>query len=167
MSMLAVNLVFSTLVFWVAARLYLLPKLHVLEPRSVLLPILLLHALRHLGLMFLAPGATYAGIPREFAYPAALGDLLAAMLALGAIPAVAAEARIARTLVWTFNVVGSLDLVLAIALATVYDASPHMGAAYWIPAFWVPALLVTHYVTFVVLASHWAREPVALRAASN
>jgi hypothetical protein len=27
-----------------------------------------------------------------------------------------------------------------------------MGPAYWIPAFWVPLLLVTHYVTFVLLA---------------
>jgi hypothetical protein len=74
MNILTVNLVFSTLVFWVAARIYLFPKLDHLELRSVLLPILLLHALRHLGLMFLAPGATYAGIPREFAYPAALGE---------------------------------------------------------------------------------------------
>ena len=39
----------------------------------------------------------------------------------------------------------------AIALATLHDASPYMGPAYWIPAVWVPALLVTHYVTFVVL----------------
>jgi hypothetical protein len=30
-----------------------------------------------------------------------------------------------------------------------------MGAAYWIPAFWVPALLVTHYITFVVLLKYW------------
>ena len=58
MNTLAVNLVFSTLVFWIAARLYLLSKLHELKPRSVLLPILLLHAFRHLGLMLLAPGAT-------------------------------------------------------------------------------------------------------------
>ena len=35
--------------------------------------------------MFLAPGATYAGIPVEFAYPAAFGDLLAAALAMAAI----------------------------------------------------------------------------------
>jgi hypothetical protein len=33
-----------------------------------------------------------------------------------------------------------------------------MGAAYWIPAFWVPALLVTHYVTFIVLWKHWRDE---------
>src|SRR5712671_5355177 len=102
MNILTVNLLFSTLVFWIAARIYLLPRLHELAPRSVLCPILLLHAFRHLGLMFLAPGATYPGIPGEFAYPAAFGDLLAAVLALIAIPAVVKNARGARPLVWLF-----------------------------------------------------------------
>jgi hypothetical protein len=53
--------------------------------------------------------------------------------------------------VWLFNIEGTLDLIAAIILATAYDASPHMGPAYWIPAFWVPALLVTHYITFIIL----------------
>jgi hypothetical protein len=150
-NILTVNLLFSTLVFWVAARIYVLPKLDECEPRTVLLPILLLHSMRHLGLMFLAPGAVYVGIPPQFAYPAALGDLLAAVLALIAIPAVVTRARSAKFLVWLFNIEGSLDLIAAIALATAYDAAAFMGPAYWIPAFWVPALLVTHYITFVVL----------------
>ena len=155
MSILTVNLVLSTFVFWIAAKIYLLPKLDELAPRSVLLPILLLHGLRHLGLMFLSPGATYPGMPLPFAYPAVAGDLVAAVLAVVAIPAVARNARQAKPLAWLFNVWGSVDLLLAIALATLYDASPHMGAAYWIPAFWVPALLVTHYVTFIVLLKPW------------
>src|SRR5262245_11250126 len=92
-NILTVNLLLSTLVFWVAARIYILPKLPDLNPRSVLLPILLLHSLRHLGLMFLAPGAIYAGMPPRFAYLAAYGDLLAALLALAAIPVVASNAR--------------------------------------------------------------------------
>jgi hypothetical protein len=50
---LTVNLLFSTLVFWIAARTYVLPRLRELTTRSVLLPILLLHSLRHLGLTFL------------------------------------------------------------------------------------------------------------------
>ena len=79
MNILTINLVLSTFVFWVAARIYLLPKLHDIRPQAVLLPILLLHSFRHLGLMFLAPGAIYAGLPSQFAYPAALGDLIAAM----------------------------------------------------------------------------------------
>jgi hypothetical protein len=156
MNILTVNLLFSMLVFWVAARLYLLPRLHECQPKTVLLPILLLHALRHLGLMFLAPGAVFPGIPTQFTYPAALGDLVAALLALIAIPAVARQARYAKALVWVFNIWGTLDLLPAIALATAYDAAPLMGPAYWIPAFWVPALLVTHYITFILLGRHWS-----------
>ena len=63
MNILTVNLLLSTLGFWIAGRLYVLPRLHELRPRTVLLPILLLHSFRHLGLMFLAPGAVYTGIP--------------------------------------------------------------------------------------------------------
>ncbi|OGW38760.1 MAG: hypothetical protein A2010_04735 [Nitrospirae bacterium GWD2_57_9] len=72
-------------------------------------------------------GATYAGMPQQFAYPAALGDLLAAVLAVVAIPAVAVNARSARPLVWIFNIEGTLDLIAAIALATLYDAAAYMG----------------------------------------
>ena len=154
-NILTINLLFSTFVFWIAARLYLLPNLQRWEPRTVLLPILLLHATRHLGLMFLAPGATYPGVPPQFAYPAAFGDLLAAVLAVIAIPAVATRSRLARPLVWLFNIEGTLDLISAIILATAYEAAPFMGAAYWIPAFWVPALLVTHYITFILLLRPW------------
>lgn len=53
MNILTINLLFSTIVFWVAARIYVLPKLSELRPQTVLLPILLLHSFRHLGLMFL------------------------------------------------------------------------------------------------------------------
>jgi hypothetical protein len=166
MNILTVNLVFSTLVFWIAARLYILPKLDACEPKTVLLPILLLHSLRHLGLMFLAPGGVYAGIPSQFTYPAAFGDLLTAVLALIAIPALATDARSWKLLVWLFNIVGTLDLISAIGLATVYDAAPFMGPAYWIPAFWVPALLVTHYVTFVVLSKPWGESARRQQSAS-
>src|SRR5262249_11272389 len=91
MDILTVNLLFSSLVFYVAARIYLGPKLPEPEPRTVLVPILLLHAMRHLGLMFLSPGATYPGMPPQFAYPAAYGDLVAAVLALASIAALKAR----------------------------------------------------------------------------
>src|SRR6266853_3522778 len=146
MNVLTVNLVFSTLVFWIAAKLYVFPRLHELQPRTVLLPILLLHSTRHLGLMFLAPGATYPGLASEFAYPAAFGDLLPAVLAFVAIPLVLRSSSLAKPAVWLFNIVGTLDLVTAITLATIHNDPVAMGPAYWIPAFWVPLLLVTHYV---------------------
>ena len=110
--------------------------------------------------MFLTSGATFPGIPAQFTHPAAYGDLITAVLAMISIPAVAARARSAKLFVWVFNLAGSLDLIDAITLATVYDAAPFMGPAYWIPAFWVPALLVTHYITFLVLLR--GRWPSAL-----
>jgi hypothetical protein len=151
---LTVNLAASTVVFYAAAQWYVLPRLDALRFRTVMPPILLLHSLRHLGLMFLTRGATLPGMPEEFAVPAALGDTLAAVLAFAAFLAVTREHPAERALVWIFNVEGSIDLVVAIALATLHGAPLYMGAAYWIPAFWVPALLVTHYLTFLVLLRH-------------
>jgi hypothetical protein len=80
--------------------------------------------------MFLAPEAIYAGMPPQFAHPAAFGDLLAALVALIAIPAVLRNARAGRLLVWLFNVEGTVDLLAAITLAKVYGASSYMGVAY-------------------------------------
>jgi hypothetical protein len=36
MNILTANLLFSTLVFWIAAKVYLLPRLQDLKPRTVL-----------------------------------------------------------------------------------------------------------------------------------
>jgi hypothetical protein len=96
---LTLNAIATTVVFYVAARIYLFPHLARLQPRSVLIPILLLHSLRHLGMMFLTRGATYPGLPPQFAYPAALGDLLAAVLAFISIFLVLRNSVYARPMV--------------------------------------------------------------------
>jgi hypothetical protein len=148
---LPLNLIANTAIFYVATRLYLLPLISRVRPRQILVPILLLHSTRHLGMMFLARGATYPGLPPEFAYPAAFGDLITAIMAFVAIPLVLGGSVFARPLVWVFNVFGTVDLLVAIVTATIYNAPIAMGPAYWIPAVWVPLLLVTHYVTFILL----------------
>ena len=126
MNILTVNLLFSTFVFWVAARIYVLPNLTKLEPadRST--------ADSSASLGSSAPGAhvpragsrLHREIPPQFAYPAAFGDLLAALLALAAIPAVAKGSRVgAGPLVWILNVEGDgWTFIAAIALATIYGA---------------------------------------------
>ena len=83
---LTLNLIANTAIFYVAARLYLLPLVPRVRPQQILVPILLLHSTRHLGLMFLTRGATFPGMPPQFAYPAAFGDLITAILAFAAIP---------------------------------------------------------------------------------
>src|SRR6266516_3183876 len=93
---LTVNLIANTVIFYVAARLYLLPLVPRIRSQQILVPILLLHSTRHLGLMFLTRGATFPGMPPQFAYPAAFGDLITAVLAFAAIPLVLRGARLAK-----------------------------------------------------------------------
>ena len=65
----------------------------------------------------------------QFAYPAALGDLFAAVLAL-AVSIPCSWPKVPRSLrgccVWVFNVWGTADLIVAIVLATIYDAIASM-----------------------------------------
>jgi hypothetical protein len=152
---LTVNLIANTAIFYVAARLYLLPLVPRVRPQQILVPILLLHSTRHLGLMFLTRGATFPGMPPQFAYPAAFGDLITAIIAFAAIPFVLRGSGFAKPIVWIFNIFGTADLLAAITTATIYNAPIAMGPAYWIPALWVPLLLVTHYVIFVLLGRRW------------
>ena len=151
MNILTVNLLANTLIFWIAVRMFLIPRLSELSPQVVLGPILLLHATRHLGLMFLHTGAVYPGMPPSFAYPAAIGDLIAAVLALAGFLALSRRWAITVVLLWIFSIVGFVDLINAIALSTIYGADRFMGPAYWIPAFWVPMLLVTHVIVLIFL----------------
>jgi hypothetical protein len=152
---LPLNLLLGYLIFATAARTYLGPGLARWSPAALLTPILLLHMLRELGLMFMFEGATLPGLPAAFAVPAAVGDFIAAALAAVALWAVRRGAGSAKTWVWAFNLWGTADLLMAITLAVVFRAAPHLGAAYWIPAFWVPMLLATHTVVFIYLRRHW------------
>ncbi|MCZ6685876.1 MAG: hypothetical protein O6849_07835 [Candidatus Dadabacteria bacterium] len=145
---LTINLVMSTVIFYWAAKIYLMPKLKEVSAKAIFVPILILHSLRHLGLMFMASGAVYEGMPTKFAYPAGIGDFIAALLALFALYAIRRDKPFKITAMWVFNVIGTVDLAFAISMSTLHNASPYMGASYWIPSFWVPALLVTHYIVF-------------------
>ncbi len=145
---LELNLVMSTVIFYVAAKIYLMPKLKEISAAAIFVPILILHSLRHLGLMFMASGAVYEGMPPQFAYPAGIGDFISALLALFALYAIRQDKSFKIIAMWVFNVVGTIDLTYAISLGALHNIGPYMGASYWIPTFWVPTLLVTHYIVF-------------------
>lgn len=151
MNTLIVNVICSLVVFAAAYAWLLKPMLPELNPRKVLIAILLLHSLRHLGLMFLTTGVTAPTMPTQFSVPAAAGDTLSAALALLAAFLLVRESRWAIPMTWTFSVVGVVDFAAAIALSRIFRAADHMGGSYWIPSFWVPMLIVGHWVVVVVL----------------
>jgi len=139
----------SFVLFTVIARWYVSPRLAALPVDRALQPLLVLHASRHMGLVFLVPTVVGGTLPPAFAAGAGYGDLLAGLLALAAIVALRARARVALPLTWVFNVVGLLDLIYAFYQGLRHDVQ--LGAAYFIPTFIVPALVITHVMVFRML----------------
>jgi hypothetical protein len=142
----------SFLVYGLVAKWYVTPRLAPLPLETALQPLLVLHALRHMGMVFLVSTVVGPSLPASFAVPAAYGDLLAGLLALAAIVALRARSRIALPLTWMFNVIGLLDLVNAFYQGLAHDVQ--LGAAYYIPTFVVPALVITHVMIFRMLVRH-------------
>jgi hypothetical protein len=142
------------LIAWgTVTALYIWPELREIAPTDAMRPLLVLHSFRYLGLAFLVPGVVSPELPAAFARPAALGDIVSALLALLAL---GFGSAVGTTLVWVFNLWGSADLLFAfyngarLVRAGKLKAT-HFGAAYFIPTFYVPLLLITHGMIFRIL----------------
>ncbi len=159
-----VSLFFGLVAFGLAAQWYVMPWLKSVSRKRALTPLLLLHSFRYVGLAFLIPGVTAQALDAGFANPAAYGDLLAAVLALVALIAVRLEWFVATPPLWVFNIEGTLDLLNALFQGVQRVRVGDLGATYFIPTVAVPALLVTHFMMFVVLVRqppHWRIEPTS------
>jgi hypothetical protein len=163
MNTLLINIFFSLLVFNTAYRWFLKPILPQLKPSTVLIPILLLHSLRHLGLMFLTTGVASPNMPQQFAIPAAAGDFAAATLAFIAAFLIQRKSKYAVPATWLFSIVGIADFATVVVLSRVYRAADFMGGSYWIPSFWVPMLIVGHIIVITVLRQ-MKRDGVSFQA---
>jgi hypothetical protein len=139
----------SLVVCGLVAKWYVSPRLASLPLPAALQPLLVLHAFRHLGLVFLVPTVVGPAFPASFAVPAAYGTSLAGLLALTAIGALRARSSLGIPLTWLFNVVGLLDLVNAFYLGLVHNVQ--FGAAYYIPILVAPAAVITHVMIFHML----------------
>ncbi len=144
-----IQVLMSFVVYILLARWYVAPRLAALPLAAALMPLLFLHAFRHLGLVFLQPTVVGPDVPPEFAQPAAWGDLVAALLALLALVALRGGWGLALGLVWLFNVAGTLDLLYAVYRGVTLQVQ--LQSAYYIPIMVVPALLVTHAMMFGML----------------
>ncbi|HEX4835995.1 MAG TPA: hypothetical protein VFW01_06645 [bacterium] len=141
-------------IYGLIARWYLAPRLATLPLREALVPLLFLHTFRHLGLVFQVPTVAGVSLPPSFARPAAYGDLVAALLALLSIVALRGRWRATLSLVWLFNIWGTLDFANAYYHGYQFKVPLLLGSAWYIPTFLVPALIVTHVMMFTMLVKH-------------
>ena len=76
LTIFGLQFILSLLVFSLLAKWYLLPRLAQYSTPQALMVLLIPHALRHLGLVFLVPGLVVQPLPSSFANAAAYGDLI-------------------------------------------------------------------------------------------
>ncbi len=151
-AILILSMLLGLIIYSLIAKWYVLPSLTSLPDKQAFTPLLLLHGFRYIGMAFLLTGVVSPTLSHLFAYPAAYGDLLAAVLALIALAALRFNWTIALALIWIFNIEGTLDLLYAVFQGLQHNALPNqLGATYFIPTVIVPALLVTHFIIFKLL----------------
>lgn len=152
-ALFGLSILMSFVAFGLVTKLYILPRLRILQRGDALVPLVVPHTFRFIGLSFLVPGVVSPSLPSAFAAPAAYGDLLAAVLAVAATLAVARRASWAIVLVWLFNVWGAADLLYAFYQGPfgVHLDPKALGATFFIPTAVVPPLLVTHGLIFWLL----------------
>jgi hypothetical protein len=149
-ALFGINIAFAVTAWAVVTALYIWPALRARPRIEALRSLLVLHAFRFGGLAFLVPGVVSPDLPAAFAHDAALGDIIAAILALLSLATL--RSKVGIFLVWVFNIWGSLDLLNAFYQANAAGLQPgQLGAAYFIPTAFVPLLLVTHGLVFRIL----------------
>ena len=145
-----VSIAFSFIAWGIVAKQYLWPKLRLLPRAEALRPLLVLHSFRFIGLAFLIPGVVSPDLPSAFAHSDAVGDIVAATLALLSLAALPRGAGI--VLAWIFNLWGSADLLNAFYQGNAAKLIPgQLGATYFIPTLIVPLMLITHGLIFRIL----------------
>jgi hypothetical protein len=134
---------------------YWAPRLARYSLADALIPLLLLHLTRTLGLTVLVPTVVDPSLPRDFAMPAGYGDLIAAGLALLSIVALKTRCRFASAVVWIFSLEGIADLVNDFVQGSRIELPRfHLGVAWYIFTSLAPALLVTHFMIAARLVRH-------------
>jgi len=152
-ALLGLSILMSFLAFGLVTKLYIWPRLRVMPQADALIPLVIPHTFRFIGLSFLVSGVVSPSLSPAFAVPVAYGDLVAAILAGVATLALAARAAWAIPSVWVFNVWGTVDLLHAIYQGQIgVGVGPgSLGAAFFIVTVVVPGLLVTHGLIFWLL----------------
>ncbi|HEV8535564.1 MAG TPA: hypothetical protein VGR87_07580 [Candidatus Limnocylindria bacterium] len=155
----------TTVTYALVARWYVWPRLSILPRAEALVPLLLIHTLRTIGLVAIVPAVTDPDLPRSFSVPLAYGDLIAAALAFVAIAALRLRWPFAIALVWLFTVEGTIDLLNAFVQGLAADATRYqLGAAWFIPTYFVPLLWVSQVLILVLLLR---REPAVVARATR
>tara|TARA_B100001750_G_C15520402_1_gene611063 strand:- start:2542 stop:3006 length:465 start_codon:yes stop_codon:yes gene_type:complete len=99
--------------FYLIFKWWIFPKLAQLSIYDALVPMVLIHGLRYLGMVFMVDTQVYDAFLDDLAFTIGLWDYSTSILALITAFALRNKWRYAIPLAWLFNIFGFADLVVA------------------------------------------------------
>jgi len=152
-ALFGLSIVMNLVAWGIVALLFIWPRLRSMRRDEALLPLVVPHTFRVVGLSFLVPGVVAPNLSPAFAIPAAYGSLGAALLAMIAATVLWYRTSWALPAVWIFNLWGVVDLLNAFYQGQfgAHIEPGSLGAAFFIPTVVVPLLLITHGLIFWLL----------------
>ena len=134
----------SFVLYLMIALWYAAPWLRRKERAAALAPLLWVHAFRHVALQVFSAQRAGLAVPDHLRDQIAYGDVAGMVLAVLALVALRAQARVAIPLVWLFVVATAADLLNSLVGGMREGMLGHANGVTWlILVFYVPALWTT------------------------
>lgn len=99
--------------FYLACKWWVFPRLAKLSVHDALVPMVLIHGLRYLGMVFMVDTQVYDAFPDDVAFMVGMWDYSTAILATITAVALKNKWSYAIPLAWVFNIFGFTDLLVA------------------------------------------------------
>lgn len=143
LAVLAVQCTLSVLVFYLATKWYVIPRINKETIFDVLAFLLLINVFRYLPLSLFMPGQVSEAFPLYLKKIVAYGDFLSGMIALTAWILLHSNKKGALALTWIFSVISIVDLIGVLILAIIEKVySLPLGTNYFTISVYVPMLIV-------------------------
>jgi hypothetical protein len=147
---LNIQAVMAMCIYILIYRVYLRDWFNTRDFGPAILPLLILHSFRYLGLCLIVTGQVAPEVPREALQIMAWGDFASGFAALMAAIAISKNAKVGPFLVLLFSVIGIGDMMVVFPTAInagVFDAN--IGTMWFLLVIYAPTLLLSHiYISY-------------------
>ena len=142
-------------VFYLAFKWFVFPKLAKLNIYDALVPMVLIHGLRYLGMVFMVDTQVYDAFPDDLAFTVGVWDYSTAMLAIITAIALRNHWKYAIPLAWVFNIFGFTDLIVAFPQVFAIEFYNYdLGTMWWAFSTIGVVNVISHIYIFYRLFKH-------------
>ncbi len=142
--------------FSLVFKWWVFPRLAKLSIYDALVPMVLIHGLRYLGMVFMVDTQVYDDFPDDLAFTVGIWDYTTSILAIITAIALRNKWQYAIALTWVFNIFGFVDLLVAFPQVFGIEFYNYdLGTMWWAFVTIGVVNVISHFYIFNRLIKHW------------